>query len=32
MLPKEMLNASIKSVVDTTDLEKIIYECLKKDI
>ena len=27
MLPKEMLNASIKSVVDTTDLEKIIYEC-----
>ncbi len=32
MLPKEMLSACIKSVIDTRDLEKIIYECLKEDI
>ncbi len=31
MKPKEMLKASIKSVVDTTDLEKVIFECLKQD-
>ena len=30
MLPKEMLNASIKSVIDFSDLEKIIYKCLKE--
>lgn len=28
--PKEMLNACIKSVVDTKDLEKILYGCLKQ--
>lgn len=27
---KEMLNACIKSVVDTTELEKILNKCLKK--
>jgi len=32
MLPKEMLNASIKSVIDASDLEKIIYQCLKENI
>ena len=32
MLPKEMLNASIKSVIDASDLEKIIFECLKENI
>ena len=26
--PKDMLNASIKSVVDTENLEQIIYRCL----
>ena len=31
MKPKEMLNASIRSVVDTTDLESIISECLEKE-
>lgn len=28
--PKEMLDACIKSVLDTNDLEKIIFECLVK--
>ena len=28
--PEDVLNASIKSVVDTTDLEKIIDEMLEK--
>ena len=28
--PEKVFNASIKSVYDTTDLEKIIYDCLKK--
>lgn len=28
--PQEMLNASIKSIVDDTDLEKVIEECLEK--
>lgn len=32
MMPKEMLNASIKSVIDASDLEKIIYDCLKENI
>lgn len=26
--PEEIFNASVKSVYDTTDLEKIIYNCL----
>ena len=26
--PKEMLNASIESIVDTTHLEKVIFKCL----
>lgn len=30
--PKEMLDASIKSIIDTTDLEKIMEECLEKRI
>lgn len=29
--PKEMLQACIKSVVDTSDLEKILYKCLNKE-
>ena len=29
--PKEMLSACIRSVVDTTDLENIIAECLEKE-
>lgn len=29
--PKEMLRASIKSVVDTTDLEKIMFSCLEDE-
>lgn len=28
--PKEFLNASIKSIVDTSELTKLIYECLEK--
>ena len=28
--PEDMLNASIKSVFDTTDLEKILDKCLTK--
>ena len=28
--PKEMLNASIESVVNTNKLEKILYQCLEK--
>lgn len=32
MMPKEMLNACIRSVIDSSDLEKIIYECLKENI
>ena len=28
--PKEMLEACIKSVIDTTDLEEIMRVCLKK--
>ena len=28
--PKQMLDASIKSIVDTTDLEKLLEECLEK--
>ena len=31
MQPEGMLKASIKSVVDTTDLEKIIFDCLRKE-
>ena len=27
--PKDFLNASIKSIVDTRDLSKLIYECLE---
>lgn len=30
VLPREMLEASKKSVIDTTDLEKIIESCLEK--
>lgn len=29
--PKDLLNATIKSVVDTKDLENIIFECLEKN-
>ena len=29
--PKEMLHACIRSVVDTTQLENIISECLEKE-
>ena len=29
--PKDMLNASIKSVIDTTDLERVMYNCLDKE-
>lgn len=32
MMPKEMLNACIRSVIDASDLEKIIFECLKENI
>lgn len=28
--PKEFLNASINSIVDTSELTKLIYECLEK--
>lgn len=28
--PKEFLNASVKSIVDTSELTKLIYECLEK--
>ena len=28
--PKEMLSASIESIVDTTYLENVIYKCLTK--
>src|SRR5699024_8487428 len=28
VLPKDFLNACIKSIVDTSDLTKLIYECL----
>ena len=28
--PQYMLNASIKSVINTDDLEKIIFQCLEK--
>lgn len=28
--PEEMLNASIKSIIDTEDLEKVIFKCLEK--
>lgn len=28
---KDLLNATIKSVVDTSDLENIIFDCLEKD-
>lgn len=28
--PKELLNASIKSIIDTTDLTYVILECLEK--
>ena len=30
VLPREMLEASKKSVIDTTDLEKLIESCLEK--
>lgn len=30
VLPKEVLNASIESIIDTTHLEKIFNECLEK--
>ena len=30
MNPKEMLDACIKSVLDTNDLEKMLYDCLTK--
>ena len=29
--PKDMLNASKKSVIDTVDLENLINECLEKN-
>ena len=29
--PTKLLDASIKSIVDTTDLEKYLYECLEKN-
>lgn len=29
--PKDLLNGTIKSVVDTTDLEKLIFICLEED-
>ena len=29
--PKDMLDACIRSVVDTTDLENIISECLEEE-
>lgn len=28
--PKALFNASIKSIIDTSDLEKYLYECLEK--
>ncbi len=28
--PKELLNACIESVVDTTHLEEILFKCLEK--
>ena len=28
--PKELLSASIKSIIDTSDLEKYLYKCLEK--
>ncbi len=28
--PKEILNASIKSIIDTTDLERLLLQCLEK--
>lgn len=28
--PQKLLNASIKSIIDTSDLEKYLYECLEK--
>lgn len=30
IIPEDMLNACIKSVIDTKDLEKIIYKCLRE--
>lgn len=30
--PEEIFNACVKSVYDTTDLEKILYNCLKENI
>ncbi len=32
VLPKEILNASIKSVIDVTDLENVIYKMLENNI
>lgn len=30
--PEELLNASIKSIIDNTDLTNIIYKCLEKQV